>query len=176
MPFSVRTIKACANVVTAHASARPARTEAVSKCLRGTERAILRGPNRFGTVPRSSPRRKRLKLHARLVAAALRQPEVRLDTHPVEAAKELSQLLVTVVDNYASGRLGALLPEETLKDLGATLGIEIPWTLIPAAVVAVLIYPRLRTTSVRVVADATWAGSRAQLVSCGAADSVRACQ
>ncbi|MFD6888757.1 hypothetical protein [Streptomyces sp. NPDC059957] len=29
---------------------------------------------------------------------------------------------------------------------GAQLGVESPWTLIPAAVVAVLIYPRLRTT------------------------------
>ncbi|MFF3209516.1 hypothetical protein ACFYYB_02525 [Streptomyces sp. NPDC002886] len=143
----------------------------MSKCLRGVERAILRGPGRFGTVPRSSPRRKQLKLHARLVVAALRQPEVRLDTHPVEAARELSGLLTTVVDDYACGRLGSMLPEEALKDLtpvkdhtalretlhlalalaivgavgwlgtwfGGTIGVESPWTLIPAAVVAVLV-------------------------------------
>ncbi|MCJ0871156.1 hypothetical protein [Streptomyces sp. AP-93] len=87
-------------------------------------------------------------------------------------------MLLSVAENYSLGRLGALLPEEDLKDLqpvrdrtalketlhlaaalalvgavgwlgtwyGAKLGIESPWTLVPAAVVAVLIYPRLRTT------------------------------
>lgn len=175
---AIRVIRSCATLALAPTAARPAHVDTVSRTLRGAERAVLRGPARFGSAPRSSPRRKQLRLHARLVVAALRQAELRLDTDPVQGAKELSRMLIAVAENYSNGRLGALLPAEDLKDLqpvrdrtalketlhlagalalvgavgwlgtwyGAKLGIESPWTLVPAAVVAVLIYPRLRTT------------------------------
>ncbi|MFE3991553.1 hypothetical protein ACFXPW_07625 [Streptomyces goshikiensis] len=176
--FAIRAIQSCAALVTAPSAARIAHVDAVSRALRSSEQSLLRGPSRFGSAPRSSPRRKQLKLHARLVVAALRQAELRLDTDPVEGAKELARLLVSVTDNYASGRLGALLPEEDLKDLepvadrtalretlhlvcallvigavgwagtwyGAKIGVESPWSLIPAAIAAVLVFPRLRKT------------------------------
>ncbi|MFE1796464.1 hypothetical protein ACFW9L_09905 [Streptomyces sp. NPDC059517] len=176
--FAVRAIRCCAVLVTAPPAARIAHVDAVSRALRSSERSLLRGPSRFGSAPRSSPRRKQLKLHARLVVAALRQAELRLDTDPVQGAKELARLLVSVMDNYASGRLGALLPEQDLKDLepvadrtalretlhlvcallvigavgwagtwyGAKVGVDSPWSLIPAAIAAVLVFPRLRKT------------------------------
>lgn len=176
--FAIRTIRSCATLLTTPPASRHAHVNRVSRTLRSSERSLLLGPSRFGSAPRSSPRRKQLRLHARLVVAALRQAELRLDTDPVQGAKELSRMLLSVAENYSLGRLGALLPEEDLKDLqpvrdrtalketlhlaaalalvgavgwlgtwyGAKLGIESPWTLVPAAVVAVLIYPRLRTT------------------------------
>ncbi|MCM1971336.1 hypothetical protein [Streptomyces sp. G1] len=175
---AIRAIRSCAMLAAATPTSRPAYVDVVSRTLREAERAVLRGPARSGSAPRSSPRRKQLRLHARLVVAALRQAELRLDTDPLQGAKELSRMLISVAENCSLGRLGALLPEEDLKDLqpvrdrtalketlhlagalalvgavgwlgtwyGAKLGIESPWTLIPAAVVAVLIYPRLRRT------------------------------
>ncbi|MGW1771990.1 hypothetical protein [Streptomyces sp. NPDC002104] len=175
---AMRAIRSCATLAVSPAASRPAHVDAVSRSVRAAERAILRGPTQYGSASRSSPRRKQLGLHARLVVAALRQAELRLDTDPVQGAKDLSRMLISVAENYSTGRLGALLPEEDLKDLqpvrdrtalketlhlagalalvgtvgwlgtwyGAKLGVESPWTLVPAAIVAVLVYPRLRTT------------------------------
>ncbi|MEU8434001.1 hypothetical protein AB0F18_13960 [Streptomyces sp. NPDC029216] len=176
--LALRAIGSCAYLVTSPASTHAAQVEWVSKDLRLAERAFLRGPHRFGTIPRTSPRRKHLTLHARHVAAALRKAELQLDTDPVAGARELSRLLIVAAENHASGRLGALLPEEELKDLepvtdhtavretlhlvialaivgavgwlgtwyGGKIGVESPWSLIPAAIAAVLVFPRLRRT------------------------------
>ncbi|WP_371616348.1 hypothetical protein [Streptomyces sp. NBC_00454] len=176
--LALRVIGSCAHLVTSPASVHTAQVGLVSKDLRLAERSVLRGPYRFGTVPRSSPRRKHLTLHARLVVSALRKAELQLDTDPIAGARELSRLLISIAENYAAGRLGALLSDEELKGLepvtdhtalretlhlvitlmvvgavgwlgtwyGGKIGVDSPWSLIPAAIAAVLVFPRLRKT------------------------------
>ncbi|MFD9520231.1 hypothetical protein [Streptomyces sp. NPDC059979] len=110
--------------------------------------------------------------------AALRRAELQLDADTADGARELSRLLILVAGGYASSHLGALLPEDELKDLepvrdrtalwetlhvmvalavigavgwagtwyGKQIGVESPWSLIPAAIAAVLVFPRLRRT------------------------------
>ncbi|WP_405942547.1 hypothetical protein [Streptomyces sp. NBC_00207] len=71
-----------------------------------------------GTLPWISPRRRALRRHAALVAAALRRAEANIDREGhVEALPNVARLLLIVADNHAAGRFGALLPESELADL-----------------------------------------------------------
>ncbi|KPI10257.1 hypothetical protein OV450_3324 [Actinobacteria bacterium OV450] len=173
---ALRLIRCCSALATAPAGRRHARAADVSRALRTLERTLLAAPGRTGSIPRSSPRRRNARLHARLVVSALRRAEAGLDTDRAAAVRDLSGLALTVAERHAEGRYAALLPDEELAGLdpaadwialretlhlagalllvgavgwagawaGGRLGVEAPWTLVPAAVAAVIAFPRLR--------------------------------
>ncbi|WP_159050127.1 hypothetical protein [Streptomyces sp. MMG1533] len=85
-------------------------------CCR-VERNILRVPYRRGTIPRRSPRRASVAHHASLVAGALRMQLRELDRDPDVASSKLSAMLAEIGEQYAKGRIGALLDEEALVDV-----------------------------------------------------------
>ncbi|WP_051837591.1 hypothetical protein [Streptomyces sp. NRRL WC-3742] len=87
------------------------------RLLRDAERAIRRARLWHATVPRFSHRQRALKEHAGRVVNALRAAEARMDTYPELARCDLAAKLHTIAEQYAEGRLGALLPEEDLKDI-----------------------------------------------------------
>ncbi|MEV6123970.1 hypothetical protein AB0M23_26265 [Streptomyces sp. NPDC052077] len=96
---------------------RPARLREVSKRLRVVRRAVLDAHSSRRSVPLFSHRRKRLKLHERNVAAALRELEVKLDRSPDEARREIAEALLIIADRYCQGRVGALLDEGRLDGI-----------------------------------------------------------
>ncbi|MFD4711938.1 hypothetical protein ACFWN5_20025 [Streptomyces sp. NPDC058430] len=117
----------CADAVHACAAARGSGGERQARMLRRVSkrlRAVLRNlpdaPSARRSVPRLSARKRALKAHARHVAAALRVIELRIDTEPDEALRELACALVQVSDRYCHARLGVLLDDHYLQ------GVEQP--------------------------------------------------
>ncbi|WBP92169.1 hypothetical protein [Kitasatospora cathayae] len=110
-------LNSCAAVLAASPRTRPELLTKVSNELRYVEQEILKMYRRRKTVPWRSHRWPQLRKHARLVAARLRKAEAGFDTDAEGAAREIARLLVEVADNYVAGRVGALLPEEELKEL-----------------------------------------------------------
>ncbi|POX57517.1 hypothetical protein C3492_43150 [Streptomyces sp. Ru62] len=106
-------IHACA-LSRAGGERRPARFKRISKQLRAVRRAVLNAHSSRGSVPLFSPRRRRVKLHQRCVAAALLEIEAKLDRTPSDALRELAEALLTIADRYCQGRVGELLDEEQL--------------------------------------------------------------
>ncbi|MET8700065.1 hypothetical protein ABZW10_14520 [Kitasatospora sp. NPDC004723] len=110
-------VTGCATVLAAGPRSRPDHLAGVPPLMRYAEQYVLKMYRQRGTVPRFSHRGPQLRAHARLVAARLRAAEARLDVDAEGAAREIASLVVQIADNYVAGRVGALLPEEELKDL-----------------------------------------------------------
>jgi hypothetical protein len=81
------------------------------------EKAILRAHRTRGLVPARSHRHKELKIHARKVVSRLRVAESQIDVKGNAALREIAQLLLTVAERYALGRVGALLDAEELVNV-----------------------------------------------------------
>ncbi|MCY0928049.1 hypothetical protein OTB20_17985 [Streptomyces sp. H27-H1] len=62
------------------------------------------------------PQRKLLQDHAAQVVGALRAAEAQQHIDPETALRTLSDLLLTIAERYAEGRLGVLLDEEQIND------------------------------------------------------------
>ncbi|MEV7783486.1 hypothetical protein [Kitasatospora sp. NPDC088351] len=119
---------------------RRAATRKVSSRLRDLERALLARERGVGR-----PRRHQIRTHRRLVVAALRQAELRLDT---QHRNDLLETLLTISTNHTRGHYAALLPAEQLEGLEPAKDHTLLWA-------------SLRTgAGVAVVTAAVWAGER----------------
>ncbi|MFJ5927916.1 hypothetical protein ACIQF6_35515 [Kitasatospora sp. NPDC092948] len=110
-------VTGCAAVLAAGSRSRPDHLAGIPPLMRYAEKYVLKMYRQRGMVPRFSPQGSQLRAHARLVAARLRAAEAGLDVDAEGAAKEIVSLVMQIADNYVAGRVGALLPEEELKDL-----------------------------------------------------------
>ncbi|MHA4817541.1 hypothetical protein ACXZ65_24635 [Streptomyces aculeolatus] len=111
------TISACAVARRAGGERAARELRTVAKQVGKVARSIERCHRTRGTVPRRSHRRPALKAHERQVIAALRRAERRLDADPKEGLRELAELLTSVAERYAHGRIGMLLDDEVLHDV-----------------------------------------------------------
>ncbi|MFD7292323.1 hypothetical protein ACFV9W_03460 [Streptomyces sp. NPDC059897] len=107
----------------------------LSKEQRGIESVVLGLHRVDGRTSWRGPRRRALKRHAQLVAAALRRAEELIDVDRQAGATELARLYVKIAERYTQARLGALLDEEELEDLQPVRD----WEPVRLAAAAVLI-------------------------------------
>lgn len=111
-------VSACAAAYRAGGERAAGELRAVAAQLERVCRGVERAGRTRGTLPRRSHRHRAVRAHGRLVVAALRRAEARLDTVPrEEGLRDLAALLMTVAERHAHGRVGALLDEEQLRDL-----------------------------------------------------------
>ncbi|WP_051722346.1 hypothetical protein [Streptomyces albus] len=118
--LTVRTTRAavlCADILERPSLADLSRLRALDRRCRRIERDLLRAHHTVGTIASSSPRHESARRHAAHVAGALRQDLVRLDSEPDTALRDLARKLLTIGERYAQGRVGALLPEDDLRDV-----------------------------------------------------------
>ncbi|MFJ9549349.1 hypothetical protein [Streptomyces erythrochromogenes] len=109
---------ACAAVSRAGPGHRQAALRWLAQNCRDVEIKVRRSARLARMAPFLSHRKRRLRLHAALVIAALREAEARLDREDAaDALPPLAHLLITIASNSAAGRVGALLPAETLEGL-----------------------------------------------------------
>ncbi|MFI6875778.1 hypothetical protein ACIBL6_20320 [Streptomyces sp. NPDC050400] len=108
-------VNACANARRSGGEKQARALRKVSKRLRTVRRNIPDAPSARRTVPRFSARKRALRQHARHVAAALHAMELKIDSTPDAAYKELAQALVQISDRYCHARLGALVDEHQLE-------------------------------------------------------------
>ncbi|MGV2916254.1 hypothetical protein [Streptomyces alfalfae] len=88
--------------------------------LRSVERTVRHAWRRRGTVGRWSPLRKEFQNHSGRVVKYLRDQEARLGREdPSVVVSDIADALVSIAENYAAGQMGALLPDELVKDLVA---------------------------------------------------------
>ncbi|MFD8344890.1 hypothetical protein ACFV2C_21750 [[Kitasatospora] papulosa] len=114
----VSAVSACATAKQATREMLPGALLAVSREIEAASVLVLKCHRMRGTVPRRSHRVAKLRNHAGLVVAALRQAEEGLDhgNHEV-ALKTLAEMLLKIGDRHAQGRIGELLDERELENL-----------------------------------------------------------
>ncbi|MFC9164415.1 hypothetical protein ACFTZ8_26850 [Streptomyces fungicidicus] len=80
-------------------------------------RALLKIPSDGQIFPRRSARRKAVREHVKLVAAALQKATLRLDERPHSAPREVAALAFLICNRYVGQRWGALLDARQLAGL-----------------------------------------------------------
>lgn len=93
---------------------RPSSIRLIDHECRRIERLLMKSHRTILSLPRRSPRRSQVRRHCAHVAAALRNQMRQLDIDPEVALPELARILTTIGESYAAGRVGALLPDESL--------------------------------------------------------------
>ncbi|MEU1458020.1 hypothetical protein [Streptomyces avermitilis] len=111
-----RAVNTCAEALELAGTARDRALRRLDKQCRKAERRLLRAHRARGTLGFISPRRGPAALHAAQAAGALRHDLVRIDVTLDEALPSLGGKLLTICESYIEGRLGALLPEDQLRD------------------------------------------------------------
>lgn len=115
-----KVISACAAARTARGRSRTKKLGAVAHAVDSYAAALVMASRRRGTVHRRSHRQRGLSEHARKVVAVLRQAESRLDEGDADdALRDIAQLVLTSMDRYATGSIGALLDASTLAGVTA---------------------------------------------------------
>ncbi|WP_162596909.1 hypothetical protein [Streptomyces sp. NEAU-S7GS2] len=105
-------IQGCADAHSAGGEAKMLELSEVSGQLARVSRRLIRSHRSRGAMPWKSHRRAAVKEHAGRVIGRLRTVEQKLDRDPGPALAELGDLLLTIADRYAQGRLGALLDDD----------------------------------------------------------------
>lgn len=113
----VEALKRCAEAYSRAPGDRGPQLRDLDHSLQETEDAILRAHRYARTIPRRSPRRAAVRSHAAKVAGALRAEGLRIDADPDEALPRLGTMLALIGERCAEGRIGALLPEESLEEI-----------------------------------------------------------
>ncbi|GGK30126.1 hypothetical protein GCM10011583_72540 [Streptomyces camponoticapitis] len=86
-----------------------------SSTLKNAERTIWNLHRlRYGALAVRRHRKRALKEHAERVVGVLRALEIKQDTEPLDALKELIETLLKIAERYTEGRIGALLSPEEL--------------------------------------------------------------
>ncbi|WP_327411387.1 hypothetical protein OG458_42615 (plasmid) [Streptomyces sp. NBC_01281] len=85
-------------------------------CMRGVRKALRRAHRARGTLPLRGDRQKEARAHIRQVVQCLNDAEKQIDATGDQALPQLVDHLSRIADQYADGRLGALLDEESLKN------------------------------------------------------------
>ncbi|MFG3257926.1 hypothetical protein [Streptomyces sp. NPDC048172] len=120
-----RAVEACAEAHRVGGERHLKARRKVGDQMQGVARTLARAHWKRGAVSMRSHRRAELKRHAGRVVAVLRRAEARLDSEPHAALRELGELLLTVAERYADGRVGALLDEEELRDVEPVRSYEL---------------------------------------------------
>ncbi|WP_411144923.1 hypothetical protein [Streptomyces sp. x-80] len=113
----VEALRRCAEAYSRAPGDRCVQLRDLDRSLQETEDAILRAHRYARTIPRRSPRRAAARSHAAKVAGALRAEGLRIDANPDEALPRLGAMLTLIGERCAEGRIGALLPEESLEEI-----------------------------------------------------------
>ncbi|MFD7450996.1 hypothetical protein [Kitasatospora sp. NPDC059827] len=86
----------------------------VSTTVNAAGRALLRMHRSHLHLAKA--RRRQIKRHGARVAATLYAAELKIDTSPEEGRRELATMLATISENFSSGKLAALYPEDKLVE------------------------------------------------------------
>ncbi|MFJ7187377.1 hypothetical protein [Streptomyces bacillaris] len=100
----------------------PGRTDGLRELARsmgGVRRALRRAHRSRGTLTLRGDRRKEVRAHVRRVVQCLNDAEKQVDVQGDQALPLLVKHLSQIADQYADGRLGALLDEDSLGDYQA---------------------------------------------------------
>ncbi|MGW6316527.1 hypothetical protein [Streptomyces sp. NPDC055099] len=140
-------ISRCADVYKASHRRRGDALLRLAWAIAASERLILR-MHRMSTAGRLTRRSAELRRHGRMVVAALREAEGRIDRDGPESAKDLAQMLLKVADRYTERRVGAMLDEDELAGLTPAhdwelLRMAAAALLIPSLVVVVGVFSEL---------------------------------
>ncbi|MGW1277911.1 hypothetical protein ACWD4V_13255 [Streptomyces tsukubensis] len=114
---AVAALKLCAEAYNQQPGQRSAQLRDLDRSLRAVEGAIFHAHRHAGTIPLRSTRRAAARTHAARVAGALRAEALRIDAEPDVALPRLGVMLTTIGERCAEGRIGAMLPEESLVDV-----------------------------------------------------------
>lgn len=114
---TVEALNFCAEAYSRQPGQRASQLRTLDLGLRATEDAILRAHRNAGTMPRRSARHAAARAHAAQVAGALRAESLRIDVHPETALPRLGAMLAEIGERCAEGRVGAMLPAESLVDV-----------------------------------------------------------
>lgn len=110
-------IRACAQIHRSRGvTARTELMESMLQKVENLEPLILRAHLTPGNPARSARRRASLAEHAGRVAARLREVEARIEHEPNAAVSELADLVLTIQERHAAGRVGALLDFSEITD------------------------------------------------------------
>ncbi|MGW1534430.1 hypothetical protein [Streptomyces aureus] len=96
----------------------PERTDGLRQlalCMDSVRSALRRAHRNRGTLPHRGHRRKEARAHARRVVHCLNDAEKQIDVKGDQALPKLVDHLSRIADQYADGRLGALLDEDSLN-------------------------------------------------------------
>ncbi|MCJ1676410.1 hypothetical protein MTF65_03395 [Streptomyces sp. APSN-46.1] len=113
LPGSIaRAIERCATAADTVGEKRIEALRALSKSLEQVVDDLMRADLSRGSIPLRSHRRKAARRHAARVAGRLREVECDLDRAAGPVLVKLGNILLTIAERYADGRLGALLDED----------------------------------------------------------------
>ncbi|MFE6272116.1 hypothetical protein ACFVQ9_25380 [Streptomyces goshikiensis] len=105
-------VTACAKVVEADGEKKVYALSTVSSQVKSFAGELSRADRMRGSMNWRSPRGKAVRIHLGLVLGRLRDVELELDRAPGPALRKLANMMVTIADRYAEGRLGALLDDD----------------------------------------------------------------
>ncbi|MEU6102754.1 hypothetical protein [Streptomyces flaveolus] len=100
----------------------PERTDGLRQLalsMSGVRGALRRAHRSRGTLPLRGDRRREARAHIRRVVQCLNDAEKQIDVKGDQALPLLVEHLSRIADQYADGRLGALLDEDSLRDYQA---------------------------------------------------------
>ncbi|MCF3144921.1 hypothetical protein [Streptomyces platensis] len=110
-------IRSCAQIQQSRGvTARAELLESLLQQVETLEPLILRAYLTPGNPARSARRRRSLSEHAGRVAARLQEVELRIEHEPRTAIPELANLLLTIQERCAEGRVGVLLDADEIAD------------------------------------------------------------
>ncbi|MFD5433527.1 hypothetical protein ACFWJ4_15420 [Kitasatospora sp. NPDC127067] len=113
--LAISGIEGCAKARAQAPSERASSLRRLDQVCRNLERALLELHRTARSIHRRSPRRASVREHCALVAGALRVRLARIDADPDTGLVELARMLALIGENFAAGRLAALLPEAELE-------------------------------------------------------------
>ncbi|WKV72853.1 hypothetical protein AW27_015730 [Streptomyces sp. PCS3-D2] len=114
---TVEALNLCAEAYSRQPGQRASQLRALDLGIRATEDAILLAHRYTGTMPRRSARKAAARAHAAQVAGALRAESLRIDVDPETALPRLGTMLAEIGERCAEGRVGSMLPAESLVDV-----------------------------------------------------------
>lgn len=134
-----RAIHACAQAHRARGRRQADQHKRLARHLAQVAAEVQRVHRARRSLPPSLPRyrhhRRRLKEHERTVVGALHAAEYRIHCEGDEALRDLAELLLTIAERYAAGRIGALLDESHLAGVQPVPDREV-WRVATAVVLA----------------------------------------
>ncbi|MFE6055430.1 hypothetical protein ACFQ6N_32155 [Kitasatospora sp. NPDC056446] len=113
--LTISGIEGCAKARAQAPSERASSLRRLDQVCRNLEQALLELHRTARSIYRRSPRRASVREHCALVAGALRVQLARVDVDPDTGLVELARTLSLIGENFAAGRLAALLPEAELE-------------------------------------------------------------
>jgi hypothetical protein len=110
-------IEACDSVASSGTNDRHRALRHLDDTCLTVRRSLLRIHRIAKSVAPGSPRQRYAKHHAALVVTKLQLAETQVDTKGDGALRSLAALLAKIGNGFAVGRIGSLLPEQSLRDM-----------------------------------------------------------